>query len=63
MISQNPDCEYYQSLARVIAQFDGMLDAITKYATPGKALDKTSLLFLQGAGDMYEIIPATTPSL
>jgi hypothetical protein len=40
-----------------------MFQAIQDLATSDKKLTKTEFLYLQGAGDMYEIIPAANPAV
>lgn len=57
MIQQNPDEPYYQAIARVTAQNDGMFAAIDELAGDYK-ITFLDLLILQAAGDLLDIIPA-----
>lgn len=53
---------YYQRLAGVLAQVEGIYAGMTQFAEGTEVLDKFQLLLLEAAGDVYDIIPATTPS-
>ncbi|RYE85578.1 MAG: hypothetical protein EOO65_00010 [Methanosarcinales archaeon] len=60
--SKRGDDEYYDTLAKVLAQFQGILDGQNAAAASGEKLSFTDLLLLEAAGDLYEIIPATVPA-
>eukprot|EP01031_Cornospumella_fuschlensis_P035022 gene35022-42412_t len=60
--SKRKEDVYYDTLAKLLAQFQGILDGQNAAAADGEKLSFTDLLLLEAAGDLYEIIPATVPS-
>lgn len=58
----NQNDPYYQTLNKLLSQFQGILDGQNQAATsPEHKLSLMDLLLLEAAGDLYDIIPATNP--
>jgi hypothetical protein len=58
-LAQRTDDEYYVTLRRVLAQFDGMLAGVNHAAAdPSQQLTLLELLLLNASGDLYDIVPA-----
>lgn len=53
---------YYTRIGQVLSQFEGVVAGMNFAAAEGESLAKIELLMLEAAGDLYDIIPATTPS-
>lgn len=55
--------EYLGKLRHVIAQFQGLMEGFSQSATSGQKMSLLDFLLLEGAGDLYDIIPATNPAM
>ena len=53
---------YYDRLSQILSQFEGVLKGQQYAAAEGESLSKLELLLLEAAGDLYDIVPAVTPS-
>jgi hypothetical protein len=57
------DQNYYLTLKKLLAQFQGILDGVNDNAeNENEKLSLLDLLLLEAAGDLYDIIPAVNPS-
>ncbi|CAD8178443.1 unnamed protein product [Paramecium octaurelia] len=61
LIKDNKGDEYYEALARILAQNDGLYQAIQDKAPVNKRLSWVQLLLLQACGDIYELKEAMKP--
>ncbi len=52
---------YYDTLGKLLSQFQGILDGVNHAAKPDQTMTLTDLLLLEAAGDLYDIIPAVDP--
>lgn len=62
LVDANPNDLYYTRLGQVLTQFEGVNAGLQYAANDNEKLTKNELLLLEAAGDLYDIVPATTPS-
>ncbi|CAD8106929.1 unnamed protein product [Paramecium sonneborni] len=55
LVKQNKGDEYYEALGRILAQNDGLYQAIQDKAPVNKKINWIQLLLLQACGDIYEL--------
>ena len=62
-IAQHQSDTYWQQLGVVMAQYDGLQAGYAAHHQPGQELVPFAFFMLNGCGDLFDLLPATSPSL